>query len=211
MFSFFRKFEWPQISFDEIKKRARLLVIDDHGFPYQGLFERDGYTIEKWPDVTDLPKLESGYYDIVLLDLHGVGREQSADQGLGILRHLRRVAPAQITIAYSNADWSLRYQEFFNLADAVLPKSSDYVDFKRQVDDLLQKRFSLGFYVTRVQTLAAIGDPDRIDKLVRKAVKSGSTRRLQEYLAVTGVDHQIIGNVLNVIQIAVGLAALWKR
>ncbi len=32
-------------------KRARLLVIDDADFPYLSLFERDGYTMEKWADV----------------------------------------------------------------------------------------------------------------------------------------------------------------
>jgi len=65
---FSKKKTWPTIELSEIKKRARLLVIDDSDFPYQSLFERDGYTIEKWPDVTDLPKLESGFYDVVLLD-----------------------------------------------------------------------------------------------------------------------------------------------
>ncbi len=83
----FKRPKWPDIPFDEIKKRSRLLVIDDDDFPYQTLFERDGYTLEKWPDVTDLPKLESGYFDILLLDLQGVGRQQSSEQGLGILRH----------------------------------------------------------------------------------------------------------------------------
>ena len=83
MWSLFKKPTWPEISLDEIKKRARLLVVDDSDFPYQSLFGRDGYTLEKWPDITDLPKLESGYFDIVLLDLQGVGREQSKEQGLG--------------------------------------------------------------------------------------------------------------------------------
>jgi hypothetical protein len=49
MIPFFRKKGWPDIPFSEIKKRARMLVIDDSDFPYQTLFERDGYTLEKWP------------------------------------------------------------------------------------------------------------------------------------------------------------------
>jgi CheY-like chemotaxis protein len=213
MISLFRKKTWPDIPFSEIKKRARLLVIDDADFAYQILFERDGYTIEKWADVTDLPKLESGFYDVILLDLQGVGREQSVEQGLGVLRHVRQVAPAQLIIAYSSADWSLKYQEFFDLADAVLAKSADYVDFKRTVDQLLQQRFSLGFYIARVQALVGkyVDDPERIEGLVHNAVLNGSSEKLQKYLASKSTDPQVIAKVLDVIKIAVGIASLWKH
>jgi CheY-like chemotaxis protein len=95
--------QWPTVAFDEMKKRARLLVIDDNDFPYQSLFDRDGYTLDKWNDVDDLSKIESGYFDIILLDLQGVGIAQSAEQGLGVLKHIRRKNPCQILIAYSNA------------------------------------------------------------------------------------------------------------
>ena len=128
-------------SIEEIRKRARLLIVDDGDFFYLALFRKDGYNIEKWNDVTDLPKLESGYYDIVLLDIQGIGKKQSKDQGMGILRHLKKACPAQIVVAYSNADFSLKYKEFFDLADKVLAKQADYVDFKRAVDELLGSRF----------------------------------------------------------------------
>lgn len=210
---FFDKPTWPDISFEEIKKRARLLVIDDSEFPYQALFERDGYTIEKWSDVTDLPKLESGYYDVLLLDLQGVGKQQSAEQGLGILRHLRRSVPAQVIIAYSSADWPLKYQEFFLLADATLSKSSDYVDFKRKADELLQKRFSLGFYLGRVRTLLGktIEETDKLENLVQDSILLGSSTKLQKFLNSRVADPQVISAVLSVVQTAVGIASLWKK
>ena len=83
--SFFSRRSWPQLQFDEIKKRSRLLVVDDNDFPYEALFKRDGYNLEKWSDIDDLPKIESNYYDILLLDMQGIGRQQSIQQGLGIL------------------------------------------------------------------------------------------------------------------------------
>lgn len=113
MAAIMRRRRWPEIPFEDIKKRARIVVIDDSEFIYLPLFKKDGYNIEKWSDIIDLPKLEIGYFDIILLDILGVGKEQSADQGLGILRHLRQVSPAQIIIAYSSSDWSLKYQAFF--------------------------------------------------------------------------------------------------
>src|SRR5271154_4025408 len=100
--------------FEEIKKRARLLVIDDSDFPYAELFKRDGYAIEQWRDVEDLSKLENGTFDLIMLDVQGVGKEISpSEQGLGVLHHIREVAATQVVIAFSSADFSLKYQEFF--------------------------------------------------------------------------------------------------
>jgi len=212
MFSIFRKPAWPEIPLEDIKKRTRLLVIDDAEFPYQELFKRDGYTIERWADVLDLPKLEAGAYDIILLDLQGVGRQQSAEQGLGILRHLRQVSPSQIIIAYSSADWPLKYQEFFRLADEVLAKSSDYVDFKRKVDDLLKQRFSLGFYVNRVRTLVAehLQGSDQLDRVVRRSIQDRSPEKLQKYLQGKITDPQVINAAANVVRTAIAAWSLWK-
>ncbi|MGA2991889.1 MAG: hypothetical protein ABSD88_15550 [Candidatus Korobacteraceae bacterium] len=204
---------WPVVPLDEIKKRARLLVIDDSEFPYQALFERDGYTLEKWPDVLDLPKLESGYFDILLLDLQGVGRQQSAEQGLGILKHLRQTIPTQIIIAYSSADWPLKYQDFFRLADAVLSKTSDYVDFKRQVDQLLDDRFSLGFYLARIRTIVGqqIEDSTRLDRVSRRCILRNNPDKLRRYLEDRALSPQLVGNVLSVVRTAIAVAALWKK
>jgi CheY-like chemotaxis protein len=143
--------QWPKITHADIVRRARILVIDDGAFPYKTLFERDGYTIQQWGEVTDLEALETGEYDLILLDLLGVGRAESSDEGFGLLKHIRQTSPAQIVIAYSNADLSLAYQPFFRDADAVLHKSkTDYVEFKRTVDRLLDEHFSLGFYLNRI-------------------------------------------------------------
>jgi hypothetical protein len=73
---FQRRRHSPQLSHEEIVKRARLLVVDDGDFPYLKLFRRDGYTFDKWSTLRDLPALEGGKYDVILLDLHGVERRQ---------------------------------------------------------------------------------------------------------------------------------------
>src|SRR4051812_42591458 len=126
---FGKRRDWPKVDLDEIVKRARILVIDDGDFAYMPLFERDGYTISKWDDVQDLHALETNEFDVILLDLKGVGVQESADEGFGLLKHIREASPAQIVVAYSNADLSLEYQPFFSDADAVLHKTkSDYVE-----------------------------------------------------------------------------------
>ena len=210
MFGLFRKTNWPQLTFDEIKKRARILVIDDNDFPYQELFEREGYSIDKWEDIIDLQKLEDGYYDIILLDIQGVGASHTEEQGFGILKHLRSTSPTQIVIAYSNSDWSLKYQEFFDLADSRLDKRADYVEFKRTVDSLLRERFSLGFYINRIEKALgdSVSDREKLRKLVEKSVHNKATNQLSKYLNAHVLDKDKVQIALNIAQVAIGIASL---
>jgi hypothetical protein len=56
---------------EALRKRAKILVIDDHELPAQQLFERDGYHFERWPEIKNLSQLTDGHYDVILLDLNG--------------------------------------------------------------------------------------------------------------------------------------------
>lgn len=212
---FFWRKRWPHISSEEIRKRARLLVIDDQDFPYGVLFDRDGYNVDTWHDVERLAELDDGKYDLVLLDLHGVGRRDSTEQGFGILKYLKRRCPTVLVVAYSDSDWGLRYQEFFRLADAVFPKSADYVDFKARVDALLADRFSLGFYVQKVLAEVAPyeADPAYLTTLTQKAILTGRTQRLRSRLEtiVPRDSAAIIERVLTIVKVAIGIAELWSR
>ena len=211
MFGFKKPREWPSPEHAEIVKRSRILVIDDGPFPYMTLFERDGYTIQQWPDVEDLPALEDGKFDVILLDLRGVGRQESADEGFGLLRHIRKSSPGQIVVAYSNEDLSLTYQPFFRDADAVLAKTTDYVEFKRVVDQLLDQRFSLGFYLSRIEN--ELGDytstaPKALSK-ARSAILKGDTKPLRKYLNQHVEDAVTIDRVIALAGLAIQIAGMW--
>lgn len=207
---FFRKKSWPEFPLEEIKKRAKILVVDDNEFNYGVLFSRDGYAFEKWDDIVSLEKMESGYFDIILLDIHGVGLKESEEQGLGILKHLRNVCPSQIIIAYSNADWPLKYQEFFDLADSKLDKRQDYVEFKRVVDKLLKDKFSLGFYVERIIKTAghSIQDTEKLRKISSDAILQKNTKKLSHFLESNIESSDFIQIILGIAQVAIGIKAL---
>jgi len=205
-----KRHTWPEFEPEEIRKRARILVIDDEDFYYLQLFERDGYTIEKWDDVEDLSRLETGYYDVLLLDIQGVGRSLSGEEGLGVLRHIRKTAPAQIVIAYSNANFSLKYQDFWQLADRTLAKTADYMDFKRTVDELLRERFSLEFYVNRIQEVAGayMLDSARLKQLSQRAILTGNPSKLRQHLETRVDSGQVVNMVLQIAQVAIAIASL---
>jgi CheY-like chemotaxis protein len=203
---------WPELTLEAIIKRARILVIDDGDFPLMVLFERDGYTIKQWKDIEDLRQLENGYFDLILLDLLGVGLEQSSHEGFGILKHIRKRSPAQIVVAYSNADLSLEYQPFFRDADAVLHKTSDYVSFKRTVDSLLEQRFSLGFFLDRIGTVLGELAPQapKYRKKARTAILSDKSDPLRKYLANRIEDEVTIDRVIAITGAGAQIASLWK-
>jgi CheY-like chemotaxis protein len=212
--SLFKKSQtWPVVPHAEIVHRARILVVDDDDFAYMPLFARDGYTIQKWSDVSDLGALETGGFDLILLDLKGVGLKESSDEGFGILKHIRETSPAQIVIAYSNSDLSLAYQPFFRDADAVLHKTqTDYVEFKRTVNQLLDERFSLGFYLSRIER--ELGDHEasapKALKKARQAILSGKTDQLRRYLSSKVEDNVTVDRVIAVVGVGAEVAALWR-
>jgi len=215
VFGFFRRFgtAWPDTPLDEIRKRARILVIDDSEFFYLGLFQRDGYTVEKWDDIKDLAKVESGYFDVLLLDIEGVGRSLSSDQGLGVLRHLKQVRPTQLVVAYSSADWSLKYKAFFDLADASLAKSADYVEFKRVVDGLLVDRFSLGFYLDRVARVVGdrVQNPKAVRSIAQRAILRRDPRVLEKALSRERLDPESMNLVLQVVQTGITILSTFAK
>jgi len=188
-------------------------VIDDQAFPHIVLFKKDGYTVQQWKDVEDLASLENGDFDLILLDLLGVGRKHSSDEGLGILKHIRDRSPAQIVVAYSNADIPLSSQPFFRDADAVLHKTrADYVEFKRTVDDLLDRRFSLGFYLDRIG--ATLGDAapqaPKARKKARQAILTANTESLQRYLMRRIDDELTVDRVIALAGAGAEMVSLWQ-
>ncbi len=194
--------------FEEIKKRAKILVIDDHDFAYAPLFTRDGYTIEKWDDVERLEKLENNYFDLILLDIQGVGQSETDEEGFGILKHIRAKSPTQIVIAFSNADWSLKYQEFFDLADRKLAKSQDYVEFKRIVDDLLIQRFSLDFYIGKIEKLQNLTQAEKT-KIIQAAKSSILNGKIETTkTSVKSLSKEDAQLVIAIVQTAVAICSL---
>lgn len=196
----------PTPTLEQVRKRASLLVIDDFDFAYESLFERDGYHIQRWAEVVNLSQLTDSNFDVILLDLHGVGLRESPEmQGLGILRSVKDVNPTQLVVAYTSQQWGAKSQAFFALADAVLEKDDEYVDFKAQVDELLMRRYTAGYFINRMNEVLgdqAIHAPKAISRATA-AINRGSTTKLKEYLTSRLIDQITVDRVIAIIGIAI--------
>ncbi|CAM4400186.1 DNA-binding transcriptional response regulator [Flavobacterium terrigena] len=162
--------------FDELKKRTRIIVIDDeNSFPTK-LFKDEGYTIDKWDIVKDYSKLENGFFDIIVLDIKGVALHISEDDGLGVLISLKKNNPAQIIISYSQHSFDLSKIEFFQLADENIAKPSDFLKIKNILDNLITTQFKPDRYISALDQLLLknnISDSNikKIKAEIAKAIK----------------------------------------
>ena len=133
-----------KFNFDARRRSTRILVIDDdlNSFdPFKPL-QKEGYAIDFWQKIEDLGKLETGYYDIIVLDIRGVGQEWSSEEeGFAILELLKSRNPSQIVIAYSGETFDFSKQKFYRMADDMIPKSSvDAAKCKVVIDSLIMSK-----------------------------------------------------------------------
>lgn len=184
------------------RKNARILNIDDQEWPYQPIFERDGYHVERWAEVRNLSQLTDGHYNLILLDIQGVGLAESQKlQGLGILEHIKKTNPAQSVILYSSKAQKPSMNRYISMADAVLDKADPYVDFKSEIDNLLMSRTSFDYFVA-VMNRELGSDAARAPKAVQyalKAARSGSTDGLSRYLNKMLTNGATITTVLGIV------------
>ncbi|WP_009962647.1 response regulator [Verrucomicrobium spinosum] len=163
-------------SFEEQRKRARILIIDDdpNAFPVE-LLQKEGYNLTHWFKVENYKPLESGEYDIVVLDIQGILPEnKSNEDGIDLLRHIKTYNPAQIVIAYSGKKHDLNKSDFWKLADDYLGKPSSIMICKQKIDELLTSRFSIDYYWSVIKNLLQsqeVSEKD-ISKLETRMAKS---------------------------------------
>jgi hypothetical protein len=172
--------------FEEIKKRTRIVVIDDeNSFPVS-IFENEGYSINKWDSVKDYQKLESGFYDIIVLDIKGVAEHISEDDGIGVLVDLKEKNPSQIIISFSQHSYDLNKVKFFQLADDNITKPSDYLKIKRTIDNLISTKFKPDRYINALEKLLKTNNLSEKDiKKVNNEISKAITKKEKPDLSKT--------------------------
>lgn len=170
---------------ETVRKQSRVLVIDDHTFPAQARFTRDGYHFERWPSIKNLSQVTDGHWDLILLDVNGVGVAESPTlQGLGILKHVKRANPAQAVILYSAQPQMLSSSEYVVLADGVFDKGMSYLEYKDRVDDLLLRHAAPGYFLSAInrELGESVSLVPRVVPKAMRAMRTGKFDSLKIYL-----------------------------
>jgi len=174
-----------RLPFDEIRKRARILVIDDDvkAFPYE-LLRKEGYNVQYWPKIEKLKDFVPGEYDVIILDIVGVAQALSEKDGLGVLEYLKKSNPAQLVIAYSGKKYDLSQGKFWRLADDFLGKPSDLITCKEKIDSLLKTHFTPQRYWLEVEKIlkdTGISEQDlkKVESVMLSVLTKGKTPSLE--------------------------------
>lgn len=186
------------IPFGELKKRVKIVVVDDdkESFPVEELKE-SGYTIDWWDQVDSarLHRLESGAFDIIVLDIQGIVAPHLSDtaDGLGVLKRIKEVNANQVVVAFSGQTYHLDKMPFYKLADDTMSKPITTIKGKEVLDELIRNRVGVPqYWATIKQLLQKENVPEKkIDRLEHELVR----RTTKQELVSADTVKNIVGNV----------------
>jgi hypothetical protein len=111
---------------EDLIRRGRIALLDDETPELLQDLQAPGFSIDHLKSTSDprFVNIENGLYHLLLLDYAGIGRNYGSDEGIDVLRHLRRVNPALIVLAFSGRTFDASKSDFFRLCHAVLKKDA---------------------------------------------------------------------------------------
>lgn len=130
---------------EELVRRSRILFIDDERPALIDDLKAARFSAEHVPDIdnTNLDLIDRRLYDLILLDFGNVGTAFGRDEGLALLRHIKRVNPATVVLAYTSKALAANHSDFYRVADGVLSKDAGIADSLEKVEEALQKAHSI--------------------------------------------------------------------
>lgn len=127
----------------ELKSKIRVLFIDDNDFPIVKNLKKAGWNTDLINDVYDIDDTAILASHILFVDINGVAKSLSQEEGLGLVKALKRkYGDTKKVIIYSSDEEGNRFNEAFKLADTSLPKQSDYFEFLALVEKYAEEVFN---------------------------------------------------------------------
>lgn len=122
----------------ELRNKVEILVIDDQDFAAEEYLIKNGFRIVHKRDIDNIRDVSA--YAVVLCDIRGVGKNLgSTKEGAFVIKEIKAHYPAKQVIAYTGSSYDPAYNEYMNLADAVISKGISIEDWTALVDEQIQK------------------------------------------------------------------------
>lgn len=122
----------------ELRSKVEILVIDDQDFVAEEYLIKNGFHLVHKPDIDNIKDVAA--YAVILCDIRGVGKNLgSTKEGAFVIKEIKAHYPAKQVIAYTGSSYDPAYNEYMNLADAVISKGISIEDWISLVDDQIQK------------------------------------------------------------------------
>ena len=192
----------------ELLRRGRIAVLDDVA-PEMLKDLRDRVLTIGHLTSTGDPKfqdLANGFYDLLLLDYGGIGRRFGQDEGLDVLRYLKRVNLGLRILAFTARTFDASKADFFRLCDGVVKKDAGIRETLEQIEFHLSEVLNPAHQFAALTKALGLTDEqqEELDKLLSKAITSnngrekaiaatkrfatGGSERIVETLATKAID-----------------------
>ncbi len=204
---------------EELIRRSRILVVDDERPDLIDDLQQAHFSVDYVTDITkdNLDRVEQPLYDLVLLDFGNVGGSFGSDQGLSLLRHIKRVNPAVVVLAYTSKAIASEQADFYRLANGVLAKDAGIGESTERIEEGLRQAHSVSNLWHGVLALSEIKagsrqDLEWQDLLVRGTADKRKLKTLRERMAAalrseaaTKIAVGLVGKIVElVVKAAVG-------
>jgi CheY-like chemotaxis protein len=193
----------------EIVKRARIAILDDETPEMLQDLRDQGFAVDHLVSASD-PKfhlLADGLYDLLLLDFGGIGGSFGDDDGLDVLRFLKRVNPALRIIAFTGRTFDSSRADFFRKCDSVLKKDAGIRETMEEVEAHLADLLTPGQQVTALRRVLGDSVTDRDFEKLEKLLARGAVKP-HERSKVTEKVVEMVGETGTKIAVAIGEKAM---
>lgn len=131
-------------SVKEAIKNSKICIIDDGVHDLRSLIKglkAEGFNnlVEK-KKVTSINELLRENFDLVILDITGIAKDISAEDGIGVLMELKRNNPALQILVVSGSTFTPELSQKLNQADLIRNKPVLPTDLAADVEELLKFR-----------------------------------------------------------------------
>lgn len=132
-----------ELKFDESKllnrKKYKILVLDDSGFPQLEVLKKLGYKdIDVQEEYENIDQFLP--YDIIFCDINGVANKlDPIYQGAALAKQIKEVYPNKMVIIFSAIAQHLDFTLYYNSVDATIKKSMNGNEFSKEIDKWIIK------------------------------------------------------------------------
>jgi DNA-binding NarL/FixJ family response regulator len=202
----------PQISRDGLKRKCRILFVDDEVVDLIDDLRREGFSVDHDMRGDDISNIEKGCFDLVVLDYRGVGKKYGNNDGLSLLKAIRRVNPAIFVLAYTSANLPPAVSaDFYKSVDGTLGKDEGVADSIIRIEEALRASLDPARLWGGVLASLAITPGSKaayeLEQRVMKALHAGDREKARLALgqSVGAVDSTVMSALVEkLVDVAVG-------
>ena len=197
---------------EELIRRSRILFIDDETPGLITDLQKAHFAVDHVTDIdsTNIEYIDKKLYDLILLDFGGVGLHFGEDEGLSLLKYIKRVNPATIVLSYTSKALKPHHADFYRLTDGVLQKDAGIADSTEKIEEALRKAHSISNVWSGLLAVCDVqpgSDEDKKmqDLLVRGLNNRGKMDSLKQTVLATLTSDEARGAALILLEKAIEL------